>query len=606
MLADIHLLRPWWLLSILPALLLWVLIWRFRQHSSAWQQLIAPHLQSLLLNGQQLQRRQPLALPLLALCWCLTALALSGPSWQQLPQPVMTSKTATVLVMDMSMSMRATDMAPDRLTQQRFKALDFVDAVTEGDLALISFAADAFVISPLTPDHNNLRLQIPALMPELMPGQGSNVLAALHQASELLLQAGYPTGHVVLFADGFDPNSYQPILDLLNRWPHHLSIVAFGNADGAVVRMSNGELLKNNQGGVVIPRVPLEQLQQLARRGGGRFARATADNSDLTYILNTRTARSLTEQTSNALTGDQWQDNAVYLVWLLLPIALYLAKRAPVLLILPFVYLPGAEAYSWRDLWQSRQQQAAEAYQQQDYLRAEQTFTEPEWQGHAAYRQGNYQQAEQHYRTALEQQRSADNLHNLGNALALQQRFAEALEQYQAALELQPEHESAQQNATMMQQFLEQQEQQQQSSAEQQQGEQQDPSSEPGEPQENADAGEQQSNQQQQSDEQGAEDQQQQAAAQPELSSENEQPLPEQQQTDMALAEQDSETSDEAQQQAAIRETWPNATPEQQQELDNLLRKVQDDPGLLLRNRMYLEHQKRRQQNAPTGVLQEW
>ncbi|WP_333609279.1 vWA domain-containing protein [Arsukibacterium sp.] len=610
MLADIHLLRPWWLLSILPALLLWLLIWRFRQHNSGWQQLIAPHLQSLLLNGQQLQQRQPLALPMLALCWCLTALALSGPSWQQLPQPVLTSKTATVLVMDMSMSMRATDMVPDRLTQQRFKALDLVDAITEGDLALISFAADAFVISPLTPDHNNVRLQIPALLPEIMPAQGSNVLAALNQANELLLQAGYPSGHVVLFADGFDPNSYQPILDLLNRWPHRLSILAFGTTEGAVVRMDNGELLKNAQGGVVIPRVPLEQLQQLARRGGGHFATASPDNSDLTHLLNTRTASALTEQASEALTGDQWQDNAIYLVWLLLPLALYLAKRAPVLLILPFAYLPSAEAFSWRDLWQSRQQQAAEAYQQQDYVRAEQAFTDPQWQGHAAYRHGNYQQAEQHYRTALQQQRSADNLHNLGNALALQQRFAEALDSYQQALELAPEHAAAQQNALIMQQLLEQQE-QQQSSSDQQQSQQQDQQSEQQEEQQSSDEADQQNSEnssEQQSDEQDSEDQQP-SSAQPQQPDEQQNAADEQQQQEMqALTEQDDAAmpEPEREQQAAIRETWPNATPEQQQELDNLLRKVQDDPGLLLRNRMYLENQKRRQHNAPPGVVQEW
>ncbi|CAM5205432.1 VWA domain-containing protein [Alishewanella longhuensis] len=151
MLADFHLLRPLWLLALLPAALLWWLLRTRRQDLSPWQQLIANHLQPIVLISQQLQRRQPWAMPLLALCWLLSVLALTGPSWQKLPQPALTIKKATVLIMDMSLSMRATDMTPDRLTQQRFKALDFVEQLREGDLALVSYAADAFVISPLTP-----------------------------------------------------------------------------------------------------------------------------------------------------------------------------------------------------------------------------------------------------------------------------------------------------------------------------------------------------------------------------------------------------------------------------------------------------------------------
>ena len=68
-----------------------------------------------------------------------------------------------------------------------------------------------------------------------------------------------------------------------------------------------------------------------------------------------------------------------------------------------------------------------------------------------------------------------------------------------------------------------------------------------------------------------------------------------------------TETDDDTQEHTqAIREAWPNATDEEQQQLDNLLRKVQDDPALLLRNKMYLEYLKRQQQRLPTGVDQQW
>lgn len=595
MLADFHLLRPLWLLALLPAALLWWLLRTRRQDLSPWQQLIATHLQPIVLIGQQLQRKQPWAMPLLALCWLLSVLALTGPSWQKLPQPALTIKKATVLIMDMSLSMRATDMTPDRLTQQRFKALDFVDQLREGDLALISYAADAFVISPLTPDHNNIRLQIPTLRPELMPAQGSNVLAALQLATQLLKQAGYPTGEVVLFTDGFDSDSYHAIQQWLNSWPYRLSVLAFGQSDGAVVRLENGELLKNAQGAVVIPRVPLQQLQILARQGGGVFQQATADNSDLQAILNSRNESSSQRQPDTLFAGDQWQDNAVYLVWLLLPLALWLARRAPVLLLLPAIYLPSAEATSWQGLWQTKAQQAQQHYQQQEYQSAQQKFTDPLWQGNAAYRSGNYQQATASFWQAIAQQPSVAAWHNLGNSLAMQQQYQQALDAYQEALALDPNSESAAANAELMRQLL----QQQQAEQQQQQGDS-------AEEQHSETASQQNSAEQQQTAEQNAGSEQTASAGreqnQQDALNEQQNAEPKQQLAEASATEDDTEQTPN---QHVIEQSWPNATPEQQQELENLLRKVQDDPGVLLRNRMLLEHQKRRTQ-PPSGARQEW
>lgn len=606
MLSELHLLRPWWLLAIIPALVFTILLYHYRHQQSPWHSLIAPHLQPVLLGARQLLKRQPLALPALLLCWLLTVLALAGPSWQKIPQPAFALKKATVLVLDLSMSMRATDMVPDRLAQQRFSALDFTDALAEGELALLAFAGDAFVISPLTPDHNNIRLLVPDLKPEIMPVQGSNLLAALQQAGDLLRQAGYPRGDVVVFTDGFDNRSYSDIQDLLNNWPHRLSILAFGSTDGAPVQQENGELLKNAQGAVVIPKVPLNQLATLARQGGGVFSKATAGSNNLDAILALPPLSPLDQaDSSKQIQGDQWQDAAIYLVWLLLLLVLLQRKISPLFAIACIMLVPNqVNAFEWRDLWQTRQQQAIQDYNNGDYASAQSKFTDPLWQGNAAYRQGDYQSAEQAFRTATEAENSdATAWHNLGNSLAQQQRYEEALAAYQQALQKNAQYAPAQQNAELMQQLLQQQQQKQQQQQEnaeknqqdnsqQQQGdksEQQDDASQSDSDSQQADNAEQQNDSQQQTPEQASEQQEQTTAEQPEQ------------------AEQQNEATEQAaQQQKAVHEAWPDATPEQQQQLENLLRKVQDDPALLLRNKMYLEYLKRQQQRMPTGVDEQW
>ncbi|MBV2127672.1 VWA domain-containing protein [Arsukibacterium indicum] len=609
LLADFHLLRPWWLLALLPALLLWLLILNYRQQSSAWQRVIAPHLQQLMLSGQLLLQRNRLALPVLLLCWLLSVLALAGPSWQQQPQPAFTLNKATVLVVDMSMSMRATDMSPDRFSQQRFKALDFIDELAEGELALISFAGDAFVISPLTPDFNNVRLLLNELKPELMPVQGSNIAAALAQASDLLRQAGQNQGDVVLFTDGFSSADYSRILQQLDSWPHRLSVMAFGTEQGAPVQLESGQLLKDSRGAVVIPQVPLSQLAALARKGRGSFAIAGSGNDDIARLLATINSQfqQQAEQTEQ-FAADLWQDNAVYLVWLLLPLALYLAKRAPVLVLLPLCYFPDAKADVWRDLWQTPAQQAIADYQQEDYQQARQKFSDPLWQGNAAYRLGDYAGAARAFSEAAAQQPTADAYANLGNSLAMQQKYDEALASYQQALALNPEHQQAKQNAELLNQLQQQQQKQQQQDGQQQDGEQQQ--------------GEQQAKDGSDNSEESAgdsEDQGQSSDQQNNDAPETGEPgsVPQQQDPDGAEQEQPDQQASLAEQQEqqqlaenemqqAIREMWPNANQEEQQQLDNLLRKVQDDPGLLLRNRMSLEYQKRRQNALPKGVEQEW
>ncbi|MDX3772910.1 VWA domain-containing protein [Chromatiaceae bacterium AAb-1] len=609
MFADFHFIRPDWLWALIPVVILLLLLLWFYKQQSPWHQLIAPHLQKVLLGGPQQTNKLSFALPLLLLSWVIAVLALAGPSWQKLPQPAFALKRATVLVLDMSMSMRATDMTPDRLTQLRFKALDFAQQLPEGELALLSFAGDAFVISPLTPDHNNIRLLIPDLRPEIMPVQGSNLLAALQQANQLLLQAGYPRGDVVVFTDGFDNGSYNNITDLINNWPHRLSVLAFGSEQGAPVRLDNGELLKNNQGAVVVPRVPLQQLSQLTRRSQGVFTTATIGDQDLQRILDLSPLSELNQQNElQQIKGDQWQDSAVYLVWLLLPLVLLSARKAPVILLAAISILPPtpAEAASWQDLWQTRTQQAQEHYRQQQYDDAQQKFTDPLWQGNAAYRNGDYQSAELAFQQAASATDDATAFHNLGNALAQQHRYAEAQQAYNEALARQPDLTRAQQNAELMEKLL----QQQQSDDSQQQGDD--------EQGQDNNSSENQQNKQQSSDpqsqqqndqgnnEDGTADKQDPADSAPEQTAE--QPDTEQPAESAAEPAEPVETEPEPPQarQQPVHETWPNATPEQQQELDNLLRKVQDDPSLLLRNKMYLEYQKRRQQSLPRGVEQEW
>lgn len=622
MLADFHWLRPLWLLFTPLVTLLCYLAWRFRREQSPWQQLLAPHLQQTLIATQQQSRqRQPFFIAWLTLM--LLVIATAGPSFTKLPQPAFQLQRATVLVLDMSLSMLATDVKPDRVTQARFKALDFATQLGEGELALLTFAGDAYVISPLTPDHNNIKLLLPDLKPEIMPVQGSDVQSALTLAAQLLTQAGYPKGDIILMSDGFSSSHFMQLRPMLDNFPHRISVLAVGTAEGAPIKLSSGELLKDQQGSIVIPKVPLTQLKELASLTGGVFVQNSFDLADVQRLLALKPLE-MADQTSteSKLTGDEWQDAGVYLCWLLLPLALWLGKRSAVL-VLPALLLlpPPTQAFDWQDLFKSRQQQAKQAYQEQDYQQAIEKFDQSIWQGNAAYRAGDYAGAEQFYR----QDPSASGLYNLGNSLIQQQKYQEALDAYQEAATKQSDLTGLQQNIELAEKLLKQQqeqEKQQGQDGQPQDGDNQqhsDQQSKDNDSQSSAQQDGQKNDEQQNSEQQGNDQQsndaqdsnQQNGQQQGDSAQENEQKNTNEAEKSAAekqqqLAEAEQQAAEKSEQQKAITEAWPNATPEQSQQLDGLMRKVQDDPSLLLRNKMLQEYQKRRQLRLPKGAQEEW
>lgn len=611
--VEFQLLRPW-ALCLLPLVwLCWWLLQRLPQQD-AWQQLLAPHLYRQLLTQQQVRSTRLWLWPVLVL---LAVLAAAGPSWQKLPQPAFQLKRATVLVLDMSMSMRATDIKPNRVTQARFKALDYAKAQLEGEMALLAFAGDAYVISPLTPDHNNISLLLPDLKPEIMPVQGSDFASALKLADQVLQQAGYAKGDIIFFTDGFDSKQFTQIRDLLSGFRHRVSVLAFGQADGAPIQLDNGELLKDQRGSIVLPKVPLSQLKELSQLTGGAFAHSSFDDSDIQKLLALPQLTLDQDSTLSAMQGDQWQDGGVYLCYLILVLAV-LALRQQQLFVLPLLLFlwpqtvpahestvqestapqPTASGWQWQDLWQSKNAQAKQAYDKGDYATAQAKFQDPLWQGNAAYRAGDYAGAA----SLFAQNKSAAGQFNLGNSLALQQQYEQALAAYQQAAQQQPDLPGVQDNIRLMQKLLEQQKQQEQEQSgenqQQKDGQQQDSQQQDGKDQQQDQQSQQQSNDQQQNGQQTKD----QEPMQPQQSEQSEQT----QQQQVQQAEDQQQADKTTEQQKAVEQAWPNASPEESQQLENLLRKVQDDPSLLLKNKMLLEYQKRQQQAVPRGVEQEW
>ncbi len=469
-LAQFHFLRPWWLCALFA--LPW-LLWLASRRSRALQalsRLVDAELLPVLLQGRAARQRLPLGL--LALGWPLAVLALAGPTWSRIEQPLYARRAAQVVAISLSQRMLSHDVAPSRIALARYKAHDLLAANRDGLNALIGYAGEAFVVAPLTSDTHSLSTLLDAMAPDTMPVDGENAAAAIARGVALIRGAKTRGGSLVLITDTADASAQQAARKALAEGVR-VSVLGVGTPQGAPVSLPTGGFLHDANGNLQLAGRNDAALSALAQAGGGRYVAATVGEGDIAALKGELRADSV--QSAHGRLGDEWQDRGPWLLLPLLPLAA-LAFRRGWLLLLPLALLPllpgTAHATGWRDLWRNKNQQAAMALGHGDAKRAMQLATDPALRGAAAYRAGDYAAAVQ----ALRKARGSDASYNLGNALAREGKYKDAIRAYDEALKRNPANADAKANRQAIEDWLRKQQKQQK---QQQQQQQQNPSSSP-------------------------------------------------------------------------------------------------------------------------------
>ncbi|MCE7622699.1 VWA domain-containing protein [Vibrio fluvialis] len=452
--SDFVFLSPLWLLALIP--LSAMVLWLSRRAKN--QTLIAPHLASAL--GLASPKSQRGVLHLLGLSWLIAITALAGPSFEKQPRPSYSNSSARVVVMDMSLSLHAADIKPNRLAQARYKVLDLLKGWQEGSTALVAYAGDAYTVSPLTSDSATIANLVPNLSPEIMPFPGANAANGVKLAIEMLKNAGLNRGDIILLADDLDSSESKAIRALLDGTNWTLMIVGIGTQAGAPIPLDDGSLLKTDAGQTVVAKTDFAAMQSLASAVNGVFTPYRADGSDVERILTeTRSEKPITGSKNTQTISDQ-VNNGYWLVVLLLAPALLLFRRGFVFVALLGLTLglhtPTAEASPWLN----RDQQAMQAFEQKDYQHAAEQFSDPQWQGIARYEAKDYQGAID----VLSQVAKPDSRtqYNLANAYAQAGQLEKARDLYQQLLQTEPDNADAKHNLQVVEQALKQQQQQQQ------------------------------------------------------------------------------------------------------------------------------------------------
>jgi len=224
----------------------------------------------------------------------LLGLAMAGPQWGAQEVEEQTRALNLVLVLDVSESMWAEDVRPNRLERQRLEARRLVNELAGQRIGLIAFAGAAYVLSPLTIDHGALHLYLDALDPTMAGTPGSSPSAAIYEALNLLRDSGSEGGDraIVFLSDGESHDEEQEVLAAAKAAEAdrvRMYAVGIGSDRGEPIpnhdRLGEriGGYKQDDDGEVVLSRMTREPLSSAARETGGTWTRA--DEGGVTQVL---------------------------------------------------------------------------------------------------------------------------------------------------------------------------------------------------------------------------------------------------------------------------------------------------------------------------------
>ncbi len=481
-LDKLHFIRADWFYAFIPLILFLWLSFKTTSNDRNWHSVIDEQLMPFVLDKtNNKKRRYPLLLIFIAASLCITSLA--GPVYKKLPQPVYREQSSLIVLFDLSQSMNAADIKPSRLSRAKLKLLDLLQARKTGQTALIVYAADAFVVTPLTDDNSTIANLVPSLATDMMPAQGSNLSVALAKTASLFNQAGIINGDILVITDDIRQGD-EDAINKTSSQGYRLSIFGIGTVDGAPIPLDEtlgGGFLQNSHGAIVIPKLQPGKLQRYALKGGGLYASLQADDSDVNKLSNlfqsskieTESAhtnnQSNNQNNNQDLNADIWQEEGYWLLLPLLLLAALWARKGWIAALLPFTIfflLPVAQpAYAApfdinididsKHLWSSPDQKAMREFNAGNNENAAKHFTNNDWKASALYRNGDYEAVVE----ILKDASSSDALYNKGNALAQLGKFKEAIKAYDEALEINESDEDTLFNHEQVSKALQQQEQ---------------------------------------------------------------------------------------------------------------------------------------------------
>lgn len=281
-----------WLWLVVGLAAFWV--WAFRSRRRSFTRLIDAAVVPSLTGSVDWAARRRKAAGLTAAVVCLV-LALAGPQWGFHWEEVKRRGVDVVLALDVSKSMLAQDIKPNRLERAKLAIQELIPLLQGDRIGLVVFAGTSFLQCPLTVDYGAFMLTLADASTDAIPRGGTALGEAIRTALRAFELSSSESRAIVLITDGED---HEGDAVAAARAAAHAGVklfaVGIGTPEGELVPVTDEQgsrvFLKDRQGRTVKSRLGEALLQQLALATGGSYVRATPTAFGLDALYRQRIA----------------------------------------------------------------------------------------------------------------------------------------------------------------------------------------------------------------------------------------------------------------------------------------------------------------------------
>ena len=388
----------------------------------------------------------------------LIIVALAGPVIKEGTVQVKAKSADIMIALDISDSMLAQDVYPNRLNAAKQKAMELLKLAPNERLGVIAFAKNSYLVSPLSFDHNAVGFLLRQLDTTSITEKGTNLMSMLEVVDNSVKKESKK--YLLIMSDGGDNDDFSKEIEFAKEKNIAIFVLGIGTAKGAPIKMKDGSFIK--QKGEIIVSTLNENISNLATKTGGVYIQNVRSNED----VKTMAAEIEKHSVKRELKSEE-VERFVALFYYPLALALFLfliatssffkRSNALVAAFALFAVFLGAQDANAGLLDFMKLEQAKKAYDAKEYDKSLEVYEEyakrdanAESYYNAAnslYKQEKYEEAIKSYEQAgfEDAENNAKKYSNIGNAYAKQNKpelLQKAVESYEASLKLQEDKET--------------------------------------------------------------------------------------------------------------------------------------------------------------------
>ena len=519
-----------WLLGTIPVFAAAYYAYTKRKHRQLEEFGDPELMETLMPNASRVRPTVKFSLVMVALA--LLIIAAARPQFGQSERTEKRQGIEAIVALDISNSMMAEDVAPNRLDRAKQMLSKLMDNMVNDKVGLVVFAGDAFIQLPITCDYVSAKMFLNSIQPNLIKTQGTAIGAALSTSIRCFGEKSDASRAIILITDG--ENHEDDAVTVAKRAKEEgiqVLVVGIGKPEGSPIPMpGTNNFIKDRQGNVVVSKLNEDMCREIAQAGGGIYVRCDNTNTATKAIQKELDKLGTQEIETQVFTdyNEQFQSFAL-IALLLLVIDFFIfnrknkaitkldifgeSRKLSMVLVLLTVSLSTFAQKEAGDVRKGNREYRAQNFTEAevDYRRALET-NKDSYEAHynlgdALFKQDKYADAQTEFETAAkmldkkeDKTRYAKAMHNIGNCNFAQQQYDKAVQAYMESLRANPKDNDTRYNLVKAMEMLQQQQQQQQQQNQNQKQDQQQQQQQQQEQQQ--DQQDQQQEQQQQNEDQ--------------------------------------------------------------------------------------------------------